>query len=102
MRCVVIHDGNLELQERETPNPGPHDVVVAVRGAGINAADLMQRDGHYIRAWRVHGRTKSPSGAAAFSAQDFLIGLAEGKQGLDAIPANVTPKSRSAAARKVR
>jgi hypothetical protein len=50
----------------------------------------------------VHGRTKSPSGSAAFSAQDFLIGLAEGKQGLDAIPANVTPKSRSAAARKVR
>jgi polyphosphate kinase len=65
-------------------------------------ARIMQRDGHYIRAWRVHGRTKSPSGAAAFSAQDFLIGLAEGKQGLDAIPANVTPKSRSAAARKVR
>lgn len=47
MRCVVIRDGNLEIQERETPNPGPHDVVVAVRGAGINAADLMQRDGHY-------------------------------------------------------
>src|ERR1039458_2023188 len=47
MRCVVIRDGNLEVEERETPNPGPHDVVVAVRGAGINAADLMQRDGHY-------------------------------------------------------
>ncbi|HEY5262641.1 MAG TPA: alcohol dehydrogenase catalytic domain-containing protein, partial [Acidimicrobiales bacterium] len=47
MRCVVINDGFLEVQERETPNPGPNDVVVAVRGAGINAADLMQRDGHY-------------------------------------------------------
>ncbi len=47
MRCVVINDGILEVQERETPDPGPHDVVVAVRGAGINAADLMQRDGHY-------------------------------------------------------
>jgi NADPH:quinone reductase-like Zn-dependent oxidoreductase len=47
VRCVVIHDGNLEVQERETPNPGPNDVIVAVRGAGINAADLMQRDGHY-------------------------------------------------------
>ena len=47
MRCVVIHEGNLEIQERETPNPGSYDVIVAVRGAGINAADLMQRDGHY-------------------------------------------------------
>jgi len=47
VRCVVIRDGNLEIEERETPNPGPYDVVVAVRGAGINAADLMQRDGNY-------------------------------------------------------
>lgn len=47
MRCVVIRDGNLYVEERETPNPGPYDVVVAVRGAGINAADLMQRDGNY-------------------------------------------------------
>jgi NADPH:quinone reductase len=47
VRCVVINEGKLEIDERETPNPGPLDVVVAVRGAGINAADLMQRDGHY-------------------------------------------------------
>jgi len=47
VRCVVIREGNLELHERETPEPGPLDVIVAVRGAGINAADLMQRDGHY-------------------------------------------------------
>jgi NADPH:quinone reductase len=47
VRCVVIRDGNLEVQERETPEPGPNDVIVAVRGAGINAADLMQREGHY-------------------------------------------------------
>jgi NADPH2:quinone reductase len=47
VRCVVINDENLEVQERETPNPGPNDVIVAVRGAGINAADLMQRAGHY-------------------------------------------------------
>ncbi len=47
MRCVSIVDGKLELVVRETPDPGPYDVVVAVRGAGINAADLMQRDGYY-------------------------------------------------------
>jgi NADPH:quinone reductase len=47
VRCVVINDGKLDIEERETPDPGPLDVVVAVRGAGINAADLMQRDGYY-------------------------------------------------------
>jgi NADPH2:quinone reductase len=47
MRCVVIEDGKLVIVERETPNPGPLDVVVAVRTAGINNADLMQRDGFY-------------------------------------------------------
>lgn len=47
MRCVSIVEGKLQLVERETPDPGPYDVVVAVRGAGINAADLMQRDGNY-------------------------------------------------------
>lgn len=47
MRCVVINDGKLDIEERATPDPGPLDVVVAVRGAGINAADLMQRDGYY-------------------------------------------------------
>jgi len=47
VRCVVIRDQKLEVHERETPEPGPNDVIVAVRGAGINAADLMQRDGYY-------------------------------------------------------
>ena len=43
----MIDDGKLDVEERETPIPGPYDVVVAVRAAGINAADLMQREGHY-------------------------------------------------------
>lgn len=47
MHAVTITDGNLELAERRTPNPGPYDVVVAVRAAGINAADLLQRQGLY-------------------------------------------------------
>ncbi|HEY5439427.1 MAG TPA: zinc-binding dehydrogenase [Acidimicrobiales bacterium] len=47
MHCVVIEDGKLAIVERETPDPGPLDVVVAVRAAGINNADLMQRAGFY-------------------------------------------------------
>jgi NADPH:quinone reductase-like Zn-dependent oxidoreductase len=47
VRCVSIVEGRLQLVERETPDPGPYDVEVAVRSAGVNAADLMQRDGNY-------------------------------------------------------
>jgi polyphosphate kinase len=59
-------------------------------------ARLLQKDGSYVRAWRAQGKRKPPVGAAAFSAQDFLIGLAEGRQGLDAIPAAPSPRSRRA------
>jgi len=47
VRVLTINDAVLEVVERETPEPGPFDVVVAVRAAGINAADLMQRQGFY-------------------------------------------------------
>ncbi len=48
---------------------------------------LLQKDGSYKRTWRAQGKRKAPSGIAAFNAQDFLIGLAEGKLPLEAIPA---------------
>jgi polyphosphate kinase len=51
---------------------------------------VLNRDGSYRRIWQAAGskRTgKPPSGAAAFNAQEFLIGLAEGKQSLQSIPA---------------
>jgi NADPH:quinone reductase len=47
MRCTVIHEQQLTIHERENPVPGAGDVVVRVRGAGINAADLLQRLGFY-------------------------------------------------------
>lgn len=47
MRAVVISNGDLEIQERPSPEPGPYDVIVSVKSAGINAADLLQRAGFY-------------------------------------------------------
>jgi putative PIG3 family NAD(P)H quinone oxidoreductase len=51
MRAVVItRTGGPEvLQIREVPDPapGPQDVVVRVRAAGVNRADLLQRLGRY-------------------------------------------------------
>lgn len=37
----------LELQERPTPEPGPHDVLVRVHASALNRADLLQRIGRY-------------------------------------------------------
>jgi polyphosphate kinase len=55
---------------------------------------LLQKDGRYIRAWQGQGRRKPMSGPSAFSAQEFLMGLAEGKQLLDSIPLLPAPKKR--------
>jgi NADPH2:quinone reductase len=47
MRAVTIVDGELQWIEHPDPVPGDTEVVVAVRAAGLNAADLMQRLGFY-------------------------------------------------------
>jgi polyphosphate kinase len=61
-------------------------------------ARILLPDETYIRAWQpVHGarRRKPPIGAAAFNAQDFLIGVAEGKPGT--IPQPATKRRRALA-----
>jgi NADPH:quinone reductase-like Zn-dependent oxidoreductase len=45
--AVTIVKKALEWREHPDPEPGPGEVVVAVAAAGINAADLMQAQGHY-------------------------------------------------------
>lgn len=30
-----------------TPSPGPHEVLIEVHAAGVNRADVLQREGHY-------------------------------------------------------
>lgn len=47
MRAVVIDQGRLSVEERPDPVPGDTEVLVAVRAAGLNGADVMQRAGHY-------------------------------------------------------
>jgi len=63
---------------------------------------LLQKDGRYIRAWQGQGRRKPMSGPSAFSAQEFLMGLAEGKQLLDSIPLLPAPKKRRTVSAKER
>ncbi len=47
MYAVTIVDGSLEWVEHPDPRPGPGELLVSVQAAGINAADLMQRQGLY-------------------------------------------------------
>jgi NADPH:quinone reductase-like Zn-dependent oxidoreductase len=47
VKAAVIVDGRLELADRPDPRPGTGQIVVRVRAAGINGADLAQRAGRY-------------------------------------------------------
>src|SRR5271165_530057 len=47
MRAVTIDHGELRWAERPDPVPGDTELLVAVRSAGLNGADLVQRRGHY-------------------------------------------------------
>src|ERR671915_1451401 len=47
MRAVVIEDGNLRVLDRPDPEPGANELLVRVRGAGLNGADMLQRRGAY-------------------------------------------------------
>jgi NADPH:quinone reductase-like Zn-dependent oxidoreductase len=47
MQAVVIRDEALVWEQRDDPVPGDTEVLVAVRAAGLNGADLVQRRGFY-------------------------------------------------------
>jgi NADPH2:quinone reductase len=47
VHAATIADGSLQFREHPDPLPGPGQLLVAVRAAGINAADLMQVRGGY-------------------------------------------------------
>ena len=47
MRAVTIRDDALSVQEHPDPRPGAGEVLVRVRAAGLNGADMLQRRGLY-------------------------------------------------------
>jgi NADPH2:quinone reductase len=47
MHAVVIRDGRLYWEERDDPVCGDTELLVAVRAAGLNGADMVQRMGAY-------------------------------------------------------
>jgi putative PIG3 family NAD(P)H quinone oxidoreductase len=47
VHAVVIRDGRLHWEERDDPVAGDTELLVSVRAAGLNGADIVQRAGHY-------------------------------------------------------
>jgi len=47
VHAVTIQDKQLLVEERPDPEPGHGQLLVRVRGAGINGADMLQRRGAY-------------------------------------------------------
>ena len=47
MRAVTINDEKLSVADHPDPEPGAGEVLVRVRGAGLNGADMMQLKGLY-------------------------------------------------------
>ena len=47
VRAVTVKDGRLVVEERPDPEPGRGEVLVRVRAAGLNGADMLQRRGAY-------------------------------------------------------
>jgi NADPH:quinone reductase-like Zn-dependent oxidoreductase len=47
MRAATIRDGEVVVAEHADPHPGAGEVLVRVRAAGLNGADIHQRAGRY-------------------------------------------------------
>jgi len=47
MRAVTIHDGELAVCEHSDPVPQHNEILVSIRAAGLNGADMLQRKGAY-------------------------------------------------------
>jgi NADPH:quinone reductase len=47
MRAVTLREQELLVEEHPDPAPGAGEVLVSVRAAGLNGADMMQRRGRY-------------------------------------------------------
>jgi putative PIG3 family NAD(P)H quinone oxidoreductase len=47
VKAVIVRDGEVFVEDRPDPEPGSFEVLVRVKAAGLNGADMMQRRGLY-------------------------------------------------------
>jgi NADPH2:quinone reductase len=88
MRAVTIRDGEVLVEEHPDPRPGAGEVLVRVRAAGLNGADMMQRRGLYpappgspqdIPGLELAGEVAAPGpGAERFAIGDRVMAIVGG------------------------
>ncbi|MEA2194688.1 MAG: NADPH:quinone reductase, partial [Solirubrobacteraceae bacterium] len=88
MRAATIRDGDVLVEEHPDPEPGSGQVLVRVRAAGINGADMMQLAGRYpappgspqdIPGLELAGEVAGlGAGAMRFSEGDRVMGIVGG------------------------
>jgi putative PIG3 family NAD(P)H quinone oxidoreductase len=88
VRAATIRDGEVLVEEHADPEPGAGQVLVRVRGAGVNGADMLQRRGRYpappgspqdIPGLELAGEVEAlGDGAARFEVGDRVMGIVGG------------------------
>ncbi|MHB8490955.1 MAG: zinc-binding dehydrogenase [Solirubrobacteraceae bacterium] len=88
MRAATIRDGEILVEEHPDPSPGAGEVLVRVRAAGLNGADMMQRAGLYpapagspqdIPGLELSGEVAAVgAGAARFAVGDRVMAIVGG------------------------
>ena len=88
MRAVTIRDQKLSVEDHPDPTPGAGEVLVRVRAAGLNGADMMQRRGFYpappgapqdIPGLELAGEVvQRGPGATRFAEGDRVMGIVAG------------------------
>jgi len=76
MKAMVIEAGQLALRDVADPVPAAGELLVAVKAAGLNRADLALRSGHYEKI-----ATRPPAPIAGLEAAGEVIALGPGVQG---------------------
>jgi len=74
MRAVAIREQEIVIEEHPDPAPGAGEVLVRVRAAGLNGADMMQRRGLYPAP------PGSPQGIPGLELAGEVIGLGPGAE----------------------
>jgi NADPH:quinone reductase len=88
VRAATIRDGEVLVEQHPDPQPGAGEVLVRVRAAGLNGADMMQRRGLYpappgsppdIPGLELAGEVLAYGpGAERFAAGDRVMGITGG------------------------
>jgi putative PIG3 family NAD(P)H quinone oxidoreductase len=88
VRAVTIRDSELVLEQHPDPLPGTGEVLVRVRAAGLNGADIIQRRGRYpappgspsdIPGLELAGEVGAlGQGATRFAVGDRVMGIVGG------------------------